>query len=612
MIFKRSKLFKILLSIVFIFGLYSLINCVSAKTSFNKIKVDIELQDNGDANVTEIWDVNVDSGTELYHPYYNLGDSEIKDLEVIYKNEEYTVLSEWDVNQSRDNKAYKCGFHEIEDGIEICWGVSEYGKNQTYTVNYTITGFVAQLTDSQMIYWTIIPHDFSNTIKEAEINISANNLLPQTTEVWGYGKKGAPCYYKNGVIKMSAQNLKKNEYMTLLVKFPNKTFTTENELHKSFKYFYSMAQEDAEPYEDRGFSENTPNLKNTPEQRRKVFLQFTILYLLLLFVFFAPIFVYSRVYSRVSTKPGTLKMKVKYGPEGRRFKGGVKYYRDIPLNGDLYSAYFLCDVYKIVKNKNINIIGAFFLKWIKEKKIVLEPIKDGLLFKKNIYNAHLVYNESFQDPTEGELYSLFLRAAKDRILEKNEFKKWAKINYTTIDLWFKKAKVEGRERLFFDGLLTREKGGNRAHGVDKVFLSPQAKEEALKLAGLKKYLEEYTMIDEKTAPEVELFETYLIYAQIFGIADKVSEEFKSLYPDMIYNTNYYSYDMLSYLNTYSYLMTKTVFTTLSNSKMESMLKNIRDTLLNDGGGFSSGGGGFSSGGGGGGSFGGGGGGGGCR
>ena len=43
---------------------------------------EVGVDDNGDAQVTEVWNCKVTQGTEVYHPYYNLGNSEIKDLTV--------------------------------------------------------------------------------------------------------------------------------------------------------------------------------------------------------------------------------------------------------------------------------------------------------------------------------------------------------------------------------------------------------------------------------------------------------------------------------------------------------------------------------------------------
>lgn len=57
------------------------------------------------------------------------------------------------------------------------------------------------------------------------------------------------------------------------------------------------------------------------------------------------------------------------------------------------------------------------------------------------------------------------------------------------------------------------------------------------------------MIDDKTVPELILWEKYLVYATAFGIADKVLEQLKVVYPQ-ITDTDY----MSSHGYTYMYLM----------------------------------------------------------
>ncbi|MFR7666050.1 MAG: DUF2207 family protein [Clostridia bacterium] len=117
--------------------------------------------------------------------------------------------------------------------------------------------------------------------------------------------------------------------------------------------------------------------------------------------------------------------------------------------------------------------------------------------------------------------------------------------------------------------------------------------QAIELAGLKRFLLDYTLIAERTAIEVNLFENYLIYAQMMGIAKKVAKQFKELYPDIVEQSAFYSYDNIIFINACA-----------SHGISEANSAKSRAES------YSSGGGGFSSGGGGGGSFGGGGGGGG--
>ena len=116
-------------------------------------------------------------------------------------------------------------------------------------------------------------------------------------------------------------------------------------------------------------------------------------------------------------------------------------------------------------------------------------------------------------------------------------------------------------------------------------------EDSKKLYGLKLFLEEFSKIDTKEAIEVKLWDEYLMFAYLFGIADKVAKQFKNLYPEYIESLDNIDFDTIIFLNTIS-------------ARSVSAANSARSRAES----YSSGGGGFSSGGGGGGSFGGGGGG----
>ena len=119
-------------------------------------------------------------------------------------------------------------------------------------------------------------------------------------------------------------------------------------------------------------------------------------------------------------------------------------------------------------------------------------------------------------------------------------------------------------------------------------ISQELREDAVQIAGLKRFLLDYTLIKEREAIEVHLFEEYLIFAQMLGIAKKVAKQFSELYPDLVEQSCFYSYDNFYFVNAYAYNAVHDA--SVARSRAES---------------YSSGGGGFSSGGGGGGSFGGG-------
>ena len=117
----------------------------------------------------------------------------------------------------------------------------------------------------------------------------------------------------------------------------------------------------------------------------------------------------------------------------------------------------------------------------------------------------------------------------------------------------------------------------------------QAHEKGLKVWGLVDNFNEN--MNTKEVLEVKIWDEYLMFAYIFGNADKVAKQLKNLYPEVIEQSNF-DYDTLIFINNIS--TTSVSAASAARSAAES---------------YSSGGGGFSSGGGGGGSFGGGGGGG---
>lgn len=100
-----------------------------------------------------------------------------------------------------------------------------------------------------MIYWTLIPHNFSNEIGKAYIKIHTDFNIPNTVDVWGYGNYGGTAYVYDGYIEMQSDGvLQEDEYMTILVKFPLGTFNTSNTLDNDFQYYYNMAQEGSTAY----------------------------------------------------------------------------------------------------------------------------------------------------------------------------------------------------------------------------------------------------------------------------------------------------------------------------------------------------------------------------
>ena len=53
---------------------------------------------------------------------------------------------------------------------------------------------------------------------------------------------------------------------------------------------------------------------------------------------------------------------------------------------------------------------------------------------------------------------------------------------------------------------------------------------ARRVVGFKKYLKDFTLLDERKTTEVALWGDYIVFAALFGIADKVAAELKDINP----------------------------------------------------------------------------------
>lgn len=564
---------KRILNLLFIGFAFMLFSSNVSANNISKISMDIYIDKNGDAYITETWNAYLNEGTEGYRYYGNLGNSEILDYSVSDSKTNYTSFNSygsWDINASFNEKAYKYGIYDAGDHKELCFGISNYGSN-IYTLKYKISGFVGTTEDSDIVYWELIPRDLD--VDSAYIKIYSDFRFEDTLDVWGYGNYGGYAYVYDGYIEMSNEDLSSSDYMTILVKFDKGTFNTTNVIGNDFDHYYEMAEDGAEHYSEKGSI---------------IGAIFNILFSLIYSIFWLVI-VYTIIKSAKNTDLKSGSSVLDFGVKGKKLPKDIELFRELPCGKDIYRAYWVANNYNLMKKKT-DFLGAILLKWIKQGKIRIESKTVGMIFKKE--DTTIVFNQDIGLDTdlETDLYNYMYTASKDGILEGKEFERWCSNNYSKILKWFDKVLDYENEKLEAEGKLVKEEKTTLKIFKSYVYKVDESMyQEAIYMKGLKKFFDEFENMKDKEAIEVTLWEEYLMYAQIFGVADKVAKQFKELYPDVITDQTYNS---MIFVNSVS--RTGMVSATTARSRAQS---------------YSSGGGGFSSGGGGGGSFGGGGGGG---
>ena len=554
---------KIMLFVVLLFVFVP--RLVMADHIYN-VKMDIYLNEDGSANITEEWDVKADSGTEWYKQLYNLGTQELSNYRV---TRDGVALKEknWDVDESLSEKNGYYGINYVSEGIELCFGKGDMNRHK-FTMYYTLSNFITNTSDSQVLYQTLLPNA---TVDNFTVTVSSFYQFPDTLDVWGFGGQFL-AYVKDGKIELNNDGYSlNNDYVVLLAKFPVGTFKTDN-YNGDFSNFQSildMANEGTYEY-DYGTS-----YKETLMDKI-----FGVIMFLISFVLPIGLIVGAIV---AATKSG-------YGYKDNKTidKKNTPMFRDIPCKKDIYYANALINLNNF-GYKETNIFGAIILKWIRLGKIGFKNETKGI-FNKETSSIDLTLNPTFDNELEEKLFNMMYKASGDGLLEAKELEKWARKNYDSFLNLFKRITDTKINELKSNGHIYKRT--YKEECKKKQVMDDTIYRDSQELFGLKLFLKEFSDMKEKEAIEVKLWDEYLMFAYLFGMADKVAKQFKNLYPEIVEEMQASNMDY----GTFVYINNVSARTVQAASAARSAAES-----------YSGGGGGFSSGGGGGGSFGGGGG-----
>ena len=553
--------------LLFIFLLVISPICVFATDVYN-IDIDVDILQSGDAKITEIWDVRATDGTEWYKPLYNLQNSEITNFKV-YMDEKELTYKEWDTTETIDEKAGYYGIIHVNDGVELCFGKTDYNRH-TFKLVYDFSNVIFNTEDAQVFYNTLIPPVYDVNFEKYTVKIHSYYAFPDELDTWGFGTKGYT-YVQDGIIGSTNEGaINTNEPVVILIKFPLNTFETSNviEGYNQFNDVIETAYDGSYEY-DYSYD---PTLKER-----------IMNFLAGLTSFIFPLGIIALAIGAA--------LKSGYGYKDNKTidKKNTPMFRDIPCNKDIYYANALINLNNF-GYKETNIFGAIILKWLRQDKIAFKNETKGI-FNKETSMIDLTLNPTFDSDIEQELFDIMYKASEDGLLESKELERWAKKHYEKFFGLFKRIANNKINELKSNGHIykrTNKEECKRLNVMDDMIYK-----DSTELYGLKKFLQEFSDMKNKEAIEVKLWDEYLMFAYLFGMAEKVAKQFKDLYPEIVreMEQSNLDYGTFVYINNIS-------------TRSVNAASAARQAAEN----YSGGGGGFNVGGGGGGSIGGGGGG----
>lgn len=218
----------------------------AAEDAIPSINIDVNLQKDGSAVITEVWEVQgVSSGTEYYKVLYNMDGMSVDSFQVWDESgKQYRTLDDWNTELTREEKAGTCGILSTADGYELCWGIGEYGDH-TYTMQYTLNGLVKNYGDYAGFYHRFLselssaPESVLVKIRMEDISFDANSA-----RIWGYGFPGSVSIETNGTLTaISSESLSSNEYVNILCRFSTDLFPLASSSDISFEELQESAED---------------------------------------------------------------------------------------------------------------------------------------------------------------------------------------------------------------------------------------------------------------------------------------------------------------------------------------------------------------------------------
>ena len=469
--------------------------CVYAQ-SLRDMDIRAVLSPDGSARITQVWDATVVDGTEMYIPISNLGKMTVEDFSVSENGQPYVNEGRrWDVDRSLSGKAGRCGIIDKHDGVELCWGKTSYG-NHVWTIEYTVTGLVQSFSDADGFNFMFVNPGFDASPQHVKVTIINATGGPEwtydNTRVWGFGSYGDINVTDGQVVYESSEPFSYNSKFIALVRFEKGLFSPTVSRDMTFDELKQKALEGSS-YGEKSWME-------------KLFLGFFAL------IFGGSIFALIRAW--VLTAMGYKYKKSMYGKTKI-----TEWYRDVPMEGNLFASSYVMDSgwrFPSGQSSSKGLIGALFLRWILDGKVKVQP--DPKSSKR--VNLDFSMEPGIQDDVELALFNMARSAAgSNLVLESGEFEKWSEQNFKKMTAWPTRAKAHGKgwmyeKHYFAKGDQTNEDGAR----------------EACHVVEFKNFLNDFTLSKERGAVEVGLWKDYLVFAQLYGIADKVATQFQKLYP----------------------------------------------------------------------------------
>lgn len=521
----RRSMSGLIISLVLLFALTPL---AFAANQVNTIDIQAIIYEDGSMHITQKWEGRFEEGTESYIPMNAPDYLTISELKVYDQNGGYETVPDWSIDWSFEEKAGKCGIHYTDSGYEICFGISRYGQNR-YTISYKLNNAVGGYSDKDGMNFRFVSDQMNTTPTDVTVQIRLANdkhITDETADVWGFGFAGEVVFENGSIIARTDTPLSAENHVTVLFNLNMGILSPSRQETGSFEKVREKAFEGSD-YEE---TEYTGEEVSVFEAIVTTLLSIGIPIGLIIWI---------------------RKRKKKSAERKRqRFSERFGYFKELPNEGNLSATYALGRLFDVCEDGAILATGILRLIQLG----CLSPVEMqqvGLMGKtKETVTLRLMgSHHGKMNEYDEYLYTVLESAAgSDAVLQAKELERFASQNDMVLRAYIQKHDSAGRAWL------------NQMHCLKRwdipaklTDLTITGEKELGELMGLKRYLEDFSLVAERGVKEVPIWRELLSYAMLFGIADQVAEQMKELYPALSSELTDYSRSMVTAYS-YHYLL----------------------------------------------------------
>lgn len=451
-----------------------------------EIEIDVLLFRDGSAAVTQTLEAETGEGTEFYLVLDDSGYLRYTDFTVSDEGGEYTHKAGWDVDASFEEKAGRFGIIEKSEGVELCWGISGYGPRR-YTVGYTIHGLVGAYSDADGFNYRFVdemgtfPTDVKLTIRCEE------PLTDEGCDIWAFGYDG-DIWFENGAVRARTSSpLDSGQHMTVMLSLEKGLLYPERRAEGSFEAVKEEAFSGS-GYEGSGFGD-------------------FLLGLLIILLMGAAVVI------------GAALMSLLRRARLRRRMKRAEYFRDAPNGGNINVTHRIGAACGLCREDSL--LGAYLLRLICAG--ALEPEWAGNRMAMRLTGppgAGNSFEDSFYEVLKGA-------AGPDGMLQAAELEDFCQREGNALYSFVESCQKDADVALIKGGAIR----GAVCLGIKS--LTKQGHRELEEILGLKRFLMDFSLIHERGVKETLLWQDYMVYAHLLGIAEETAREIRKLYPEAL-------------------------------------------------------------------------------